>query len=90
MKIRLDDLLVELGFFPSKEKARTCIMMNGVELGGKLANKAGAQINKEKFFLDYKILMDYSSNTILKLEIPPVKFKTSKFGYFSFIFSVAL
>jgi 23S rRNA (cytidine1920-2'-O)/16S rRNA (cytidine1409-2'-O)-methyltransferase len=49
VKIRLDDLLVELGYFPSKEKARTCIMMNGVEIAGKLANKAGMQINKERF-----------------------------------------
>lgn len=53
MKTRLDDLLVELGYFPSKEKARTCIMMNGVEVAGKLVNKAGAQINKERFLEIY-------------------------------------
>lgn len=59
MKIRLDDLLVELGFFPSKEKARTCIMMNGVKIAGKLENKAGKQINKEKFLIEYEANSDY-------------------------------
>lgn len=78
MKTRLDDLLVELGFFPSKEKARTCIMMNGVELDGKLANKAGTQVNKEKFFVEYENnpdhlkvdskLLPYVSRGAFKLE----------------------
>lgn len=61
MKTRLDDLLVELGFFPSKEKARTCIMMNGVQVAGKLENKAGKQINKERFLLEYEASPDYLS-----------------------------
>lgn len=59
MKTRLDDLLVELGFFPSKEKARTCIMMNGVDIAGKLENKAGKQINKDKFLSEYEQNPDY-------------------------------
>jgi 23S rRNA (cytidine1920-2'-O)/16S rRNA (cytidine1409-2'-O)-methyltransferase len=59
MKTRLDDLLVKLGFFPSKEKARTCIMMNGVHLAGKLENKAGKQINSEKFFIEFENNPDY-------------------------------
>ena len=87
MKIRLDDLLVELGFFPSKEKARTCIMMNGVELAGKLENKAGKQINKEKFFIDFENspehlkvddkLLPYVSRGAFKLEEAYNKFSIS-------------
>ena len=77
-KIRLDDLLVELGFFSSKEKARTCIMMNGVEIAGKLENKAGKQINRDKFYEKHNLdanylkvdskLMPYVSRGAFKLE----------------------
>lgn len=84
MKIRLDDLLLELGFFESKEKARTCIMMNGVHITGKLENKAGKQINKEKFLenlgkdpdylkVDSK-LMPYVSRGAFKLKEAHEKF----------------
>lgn len=52
-KIRLDKLLLELGFFDTREKAQTCIMMNGVNIGGKLFNKAGEQINLKKFYEEY-------------------------------------
>ena len=72
---------------PSKEKARTCIMMNGVELAGKLENKAGKQINKEKFFLDYENnpehlkvddkLLPYVSRGAFKLEEAYKKFSLS-------------
>lgn len=60
-KIRLDDLLLELGFFQSKEKARTCIMMHGVSIDSKLENKAGKQINKEKFYTNYHKDSNYIS-----------------------------
>jgi 23S rRNA (cytidine1920-2'-O)/16S rRNA (cytidine1409-2'-O)-methyltransferase len=49
-KTRLDTLLVELGYFNSKQKAQTCIMSNGVTIAGKLTNKPGMQINLEKFY----------------------------------------
>jgi 23S rRNA (cytidine1920-2'-O)/16S rRNA (cytidine1409-2'-O)-methyltransferase len=53
MKIRLDDLLIELGVFDSKQKAQTCIMSNGLYIGGKLINKPGKQINHEDFSKKY-------------------------------------
>ncbi len=58
-KVRLDKLLVDLGYFDSGEKARTCIMMNGVTIAGKLCNKAGEQINSEKFFIQLDQNPDY-------------------------------
>ncbi|PJF38044.1 MAG: TlyA family rRNA (cytidine-2'-O)-methyltransferase, partial [Phototrophicales bacterium] len=48
MKKRLDLLLVELGYFDSREKARTAIMSNKVKLAGKLMNKAGHSIKAEE------------------------------------------
>jgi 23S rRNA (cytidine1920-2'-O)/16S rRNA (cytidine1409-2'-O)-methyltransferase len=54
-KTRLDQLLVELGYFPSCEQARTSIMSNRVRIGGVLANKAGQQINPEKFYNELEV-----------------------------------
>lgn len=77
-KIRLDNLLLELGFFDSREKARTCIMSNGVHIASKLENKAGKQINLKKFYEAFdqdpnyiKVedkLMPYVSRGAFKLE----------------------
>jgi len=53
MKIRADDLLVELGVFDSKQKAQTCIITNGLFIAGKIINKPGKQINREDFLLNY-------------------------------------
>jgi 23S rRNA (cytidine1920-2'-O)/16S rRNA (cytidine1409-2'-O)-methyltransferase len=53
-KVRLDQLLVDLGFFESRNKASTCIMSNGVKLSGKLLNKPGHQINPSKFYREYE------------------------------------
>lgn len=50
MKQRLDQLLLELGYFDSRQKAQTCIMMNGVKIAGKIINKAGQQINTKTFY----------------------------------------
>ena len=58
-KIRLDKLLLDLGYFDSREKARTCIMMNGVSIAGKLLNKAGEQINMEKFYTELELNPEY-------------------------------
>lgn len=58
-KIRLDKLLLDLGYFDSREKARTCIMMNGVSIAGRLFNKAGEQINEEKFYAELDLNPDY-------------------------------
>lgn len=53
-KTRLDKLLVELGFFDSREKAQTCIMMHGVKIAGVLASKPGMQIDEAKFYSAYQ------------------------------------
>lgn len=57
----MDQLLVELGFFDSREKARTAIMTNKVHIAGKLENKAGKQINLNKFFENYETDKKYLS-----------------------------
>lgn len=41
---------MELGYFESGEKARTCIMSNGVNIAGALMNKPGKQLNAENFY----------------------------------------
>lgn len=51
-KIRLDQLIFELGYFDSKEKARSAIMQGCIKIAGKLINKAGHQINSEKFYTE--------------------------------------
>lgn len=43
-KKRLDVLLVERGFFPSREQARTAIMSRRVNVGGKIIDKAGTAV----------------------------------------------
>jgi 23S rRNA (cytidine1920-2'-O)/16S rRNA (cytidine1409-2'-O)-methyltransferase len=58
-KTRLDTLLVELGYFDSKQKAQTCIMSNGVTIAGKLINKPGTQINTEKFYKAFETNTNY-------------------------------
>lgn len=58
-KTRLDTLLVELGYFESKEKARTCIMSNGVYIAGTLVNKPGRQINTDKFYKQFETNPEY-------------------------------
>ena len=51
-KIRLDQLVFELGYFDSKEKARSAIMQGCIKIAGKLIDKAGHQINSEKFYTE--------------------------------------
>ncbi len=58
-KTRLDQLLVELGYFPSCERARTSIMSNRVRIAGAPATKAGQQINIDKFYKELEINPDY-------------------------------
>ncbi len=58
-KVRLDKLLVDLGFFDSRQKAQTCIMSNGVFIAGSLVNKAGTQITEEVFYQAYEQDSDY-------------------------------
>lgn len=52
-KTRLDQLLVEQGFFPSREKAQAAIMAGLVLVGGQRCDKAGTPI-KEDAVLEIK------------------------------------
>ena len=54
LKLRLDKLLMDLAFFDSRQKAQTCIMMNGVKIDGRVINKAGQQIDQESFYEAYE------------------------------------
>jgi len=50
---------MELGYFESKEKARTCIMSNGVNIAGSLMNKPGKQLNAENFYKELEENPEY-------------------------------
>lgn len=77
-KIRLDQLIFELGYFDSKEKARSAIMQGCIKIAGKLIDKAGHQINREKFYAELDLnpayievddkLQKYVSRGAFKLE----------------------
>jgi 23S rRNA (cytidine1920-2'-O)/16S rRNA (cytidine1409-2'-O)-methyltransferase len=45
--MRLDQLLVERGFFPSREKARRAVMAGWVEVDGRRVDKPGTAIRRE-------------------------------------------
>lgn len=45
--MRLDQLLVERGLFPSREKARRAVMAGWVEVDGRLVDKAGTAVETE-------------------------------------------
>lgn len=68
MKERLDVLLVNKGFYPSREKAKTAIMAGLVFVDGQISDKAGMSINID---CDIKVKQDlypYVSRGGLKLE----------------------
>jgi 23S rRNA (cytidine1920-2'-O)/16S rRNA (cytidine1409-2'-O)-methyltransferase len=46
-KMRLDVLLVNKGFYESREKAKACIMAGQVLVGGRRADKAGSLVSSE-------------------------------------------
>ncbi len=58
-KSRLDQLLVELGYFPSCQQAHTSIMSNKVYIAGAPVNKPGQQINLDKFYEELELKADY-------------------------------
>ncbi|NQY81325.1 MAG: TlyA family RNA methyltransferase [Candidatus Caenarcaniphilales bacterium] len=49
-KVRLDQLILDLGYFDSREKARSAIMQGCIYIDGKKLDKAGHQINLKKFY----------------------------------------
>jgi 23S rRNA (cytidine1920-2'-O)/16S rRNA (cytidine1409-2'-O)-methyltransferase len=46
-KLRLDVLLAERGFFPTREKARRAIMAGAVRVGEQVADKAGMLVGRD-------------------------------------------
>ncbi len=45
--VRLDQLLVQRGLFPSRERARRAVMAGTVEVGGQRVDKAGAEVGAD-------------------------------------------
>ncbi len=67
MKERLDVLLVEKGFFPSREKAKASVMAGLVYVDGNRVDKAGNMTNPESLLFVKEPLCPYVSRGGLKL-----------------------
>lgn len=67
MKERLDILLVEKGFFPSREKAKASVMAGLVYVDGIRVDKAGNMTNSESVLFVKEPLCPYVSRGGLKL-----------------------
>ncbi len=68
MKDRLDVILVEKGFFQSREKAKSAIMAGIVYVDGQRTDKAGTQVNHDSDFFIKQDICPYVSRGGLKLE----------------------
>lgn len=68
MKKRLDQLLLERGLFPSREKARSAIMTGRILVAGKKEMKAGTQIQEDAKIVVTGHDLPYVSRGGLKLE----------------------
>lgn len=69
MKERLDVLLVEQGYAPSREKAKAIIMAGNVYVNGQKEDKAGTSFDPSKITLEVRgSTMKYVSRGGLKLE----------------------
>lgn len=68
MKERLDVLLVNKGFYPSREKAKTAIMAGLVFVDGQISDKAGMSINIDCDITVKQDICPYVSRGGLKLE----------------------
>ena len=68
MKKRLDVRLVELGFFPSREKAKAVIMAGQVYADGQKADKPGMEISEQTVLEVRGDTLRYVSRGGLKLE----------------------
>lgn len=69
MKERLDVILVEQGYAPSREKAKAIIMSGNVYVNGQKEDKAGTGFDVSKIKLEVRDhTMKYVSRGGLKLE----------------------
>lgn len=67
-KERLDNFLVDLGYFETKSKASSAILAGDVKINGEVFIKAGTQINPEKKYDIEVKTMPYVSRGGFKLE----------------------
>ncbi len=80
-KKRLDQILLEQGYYDSREKARTAIMSNYVKVAGQVQNKAGTQVSIKKLEENPNLIevqdksMPYVSRGAYKLEKAHQDFK---------------
>lgn len=69
MKERLDNILVNLGYFETREKAKREILLGNVEINDKIDTKAGSQYDVSKIkSINIKEKLKYVSRGGLKLE----------------------
>ncbi len=68
MKNRLDVILVERGFFPSREKAKASIMAGIVYVDGQKVDKAGTSVDEQADIFIKENICPYVSRGGLKLE----------------------
>src|SRR5207247_9792030 len=66
-KLRLDQLLVGLGFFPSREQARRAILAGHVSVGTRIAAKPSELLDEETA-ISVKPTRKYVGRGALKLE----------------------
>jgi 23S rRNA (cytidine1920-2'-O)/16S rRNA (cytidine1409-2'-O)-methyltransferase len=79
-KRRLDQLLVEQGLFPSRERAQAAIMAGKIRVGDKKADKAGAMLNLDAVIHVLEADHTYVSRGALKLEKALALFGVSPAG----------
>lgn len=68
MKIRLDQLLVDKGFFPTKEKAKASVMAGTVMIAGQVVDKPGTKVDEHVKVELKETKLPYVSRGGLKLE----------------------
>lgn len=80
LKERLDVLLVQNGYYPSRERAKAAIMAGIVYVDGQKSDKAGTMINTEAEIFVKENLCPYVSRGGLKLEKSMKEFGLSMTG----------
>jgi 23S rRNA (cytidine1920-2'-O)/16S rRNA (cytidine1409-2'-O)-methyltransferase len=68
LKVRLDQLLVDKGFFSSRERAKAAIMAGTVRVDGELIDKPGTKVAEQVQLSLIEATMPYVSRGGLKLE----------------------
>lgn len=80
-KMRLDVLLVEQGYFPSREQARTAIMSRRVSVNGQIVDKAGSPVAEDAAIAVSGNDLPFVSRGGLKLDKAVKSFALDLTGY---------